>query len=246
VNREQIEFAISQLADGTLDPADKHALEQHLANDADARQLLAEYRALDSFLRTAAGPMPVFGSDQLTAQIAATIDSADQPVSSAERSALDGDSDEPIRLLLPTPPAKRFAPLPSLRWSIIAGMGIAMAASLLIGIGLGMRMVRQATTAIPAIAQLPPPAAPQPTTPQPAQLALAPSANIQVHGPAAETAAGSAIARVTIGPPATLADGASPRTYAEGIIYRPPGVIIGSGNDSAQDDTEPGPSLYQQ
>lgn len=241
MNREQIEFAISQLADGTLDPAAQHQLEQHLANDPDARQLLAEYRALDSFLRTAAGPVPSFNSDQLNAQIAATIDTADQPVSPAERSALDGDADEPIRFPLPAQPGTQFAASRNLRWSIIAGMGLAMAASLLIGIGLGMRMVRQAATANPAIAQLP-----QPAAPQPAELALAPSANIQVSGPAAESAAGSAVARVTIGPPATLADGASPRTYAEGIIYRPPGVIIGSGNDSAQDDTEPGPSLYQQ
>jgi hypothetical protein len=244
VNRDQIEFAISQLADGTLDAAAQQELERLLATDPDSRQLLAEYRTLDSALRAGAGPLPTIAWDHLRSQIAATVDAADQGVGRDERSALDGDADEPIRLPLSAQPAAQFAAQRGLRWSVLAGMGLAIAASLLIGIGLGMRMIRQGTTVGPAIAQLPQPPAQQPTGPQ-SPLAVAPAlAMVQVSGPAAESAAGSAVAKISVGPPPSLADGGSPRTYAEGIIYRPPGVIIGSGNDSAQDDT--GPSLYQQ
>jgi anti-sigma factor RsiW len=241
VNRDQIEFAISQLADGTLDAAAQQELERLLATDAEARQLLAEYRTLDSALRTGAGPLPTIAWDHFRSQIAATVDAADQGVGRDERSALDGDTDEPIRLPRSAQPAAQFAAQRGLRWSVLAGMGLAIAASLLIGVGLGMRMIRQGTTIGPAIAQLPQPPAQQPTGPQASTPVLA---MVQVSGPAAETAAGSAVANISVGPPPSLADGGSPRTFAEGIIYRPPGVIIGSGNDSAQDDT--GPSLYQQ
>ena len=53
MNREQIEFAISQYLDGTLNPLKRAGVEAHLEKDADARALLEEYRRLDGVLKGA-------------------------------------------------------------------------------------------------------------------------------------------------------------------------------------------------
>jgi anti-sigma factor RsiW len=55
MDRQQLEYAISQYVDGTIDPAARAALEQRLAGDAEARQLLTQDRALNDLL----GQLPV-------------------------------------------------------------------------------------------------------------------------------------------------------------------------------------------
>jgi anti-sigma factor RsiW len=61
MNLEQIEFALSQYLDGTLDDASRAAVEQRLRADPQAQQLLEEYRKLDRALKNvpAAPPMAV-------------------------------------------------------------------------------------------------------------------------------------------------------------------------------------------
>src|SRR5882724_11790544 len=53
MNREELEFSISQYLDGTLDEADRDALETRLATDLEAQQILREERALTIALQSA-------------------------------------------------------------------------------------------------------------------------------------------------------------------------------------------------
>src|SRR3954464_15255575 len=48
---EELEFRIAQYADGTLPARERAALEAELQENADARAMLAEYRALDAALK---------------------------------------------------------------------------------------------------------------------------------------------------------------------------------------------------
>lgn len=224
---EELEFAISQLADGTLNESARPALERRLAADPAARKVLADYRALDAALRAA--PLPEVAWGELTGRISAAIDEAELPVGVSERAGLaDSRRAEPARLRI---------------WPWWAGAGLAMAATLLIGIGLGMRWPRPVAPAgRPEVALLP--AAPSPVAPV-AKPAAAPVVVAVVSGPAAEAAAGAAVADVSIGPSPSVAETNSGRSFADSVIYRPPGVIIGSGNNSGQDDADVLPSLYQ-
>jgi anti-sigma factor RsiW len=56
---ERLEFAISQYLDGDLPPQERAALEQRLAADPAARQLLEQYRSLNNAMRSAARLPPV-------------------------------------------------------------------------------------------------------------------------------------------------------------------------------------------
>src|SRR5437016_363877 len=51
MDREQLEFRITQYLDGDLPAAEVAALEQVLAVDADARKVLGQHRALDAALK---------------------------------------------------------------------------------------------------------------------------------------------------------------------------------------------------
>jgi anti-sigma factor RsiW len=61
---EQLEFQISQYADGTLPPAEAAALEAVLATSAEARALLEEYRTIDASLKRDL-PLPAMNWDRL-------------------------------------------------------------------------------------------------------------------------------------------------------------------------------------
>ncbi len=82
MNDEQLQFTLSQYVDGTLSPLAVVALEAHLANDADSRALLAEYRALDAVVAAAIEPPPVVDYAKLCARIAQALDEAPVPESS--------------------------------------------------------------------------------------------------------------------------------------------------------------------
>jgi anti-sigma factor RsiW len=60
MNDEQLQFAISQYIDGTLPGQEKAELEQRLATDPRARELLAEYRRLETLV---AGGVPAVDMD---------------------------------------------------------------------------------------------------------------------------------------------------------------------------------------
>jgi len=114
------EFLISQYADGTISDADRAALEAILAQDADARALLAGEQRLTRFLSAANAPMQVVHWDALAARISAAVDRAEEPA-----------------------PSYRLVS----RWSPV---GMALAASLLIAssIGISVYLSTQHTGAV--------------------------------------------------------------------------------------------------
>lgn len=71
---EELEFSISQYADGTLADEQRVALESRLADDPEAQALLAEDRSLTDLLRSA--PTPEVRWDRLAESISAGIDRA--------------------------------------------------------------------------------------------------------------------------------------------------------------------------
>ncbi len=74
---EELEFRISQFADGTLPAEEVAALEATLAGDAEARAMLASYRKLDSAIR-AEMTTPAMDWDRLSTQISRTIAAHDE------------------------------------------------------------------------------------------------------------------------------------------------------------------------
>lgn len=79
LSREELEYAISQYLDGTLPLLERAALEERLASDAEARDILAEYRTLDATLKSAM-PVPEVGWDELTSQIRSALADVEPPV----------------------------------------------------------------------------------------------------------------------------------------------------------------------
>jgi anti-sigma factor RsiW len=69
---EQLQFQISQYADGTLPEDHRIELERLLADDTDAQALLADDRSLTDLLRSA--PLPAVRWDRLAESISAAID----------------------------------------------------------------------------------------------------------------------------------------------------------------------------
>ena len=70
---EDLEYSISQYVDGSLPAAEKAALEKRLAEDADARAMLEEYRKLDEAIRASATPMPEIDWDALAGRISNAV-----------------------------------------------------------------------------------------------------------------------------------------------------------------------------
>lgn len=75
---EDLEFRISQYIDGTLDDAQRRALEIEIARDPAAAELVAEYRRIDDALKTSL-PLPNVDYDALAARISDAIDAQDRP-----------------------------------------------------------------------------------------------------------------------------------------------------------------------
>lgn len=80
MEREQIEFLISQYVDGTLPASESAALESLLARDAEARELVAEYRQLDAALK--ASPVPAVRWDRFAEHLSQKIADEPEPVNS--------------------------------------------------------------------------------------------------------------------------------------------------------------------
>jgi anti-sigma factor RsiW len=115
VTRDELEFSLSQYLDGTLAEAERAALEERLAGDADARALLAEYQRLDVALK--AVPRPAVDYDRLAGHICAAVSEQEE---------------EPARIY---------------RIGFVRTMaGLALAASVLIGVGFGIRLLQQNQT----------------------------------------------------------------------------------------------------
>ena len=80
MDRDDLEFLISQYVDGTLRGGQLEALEARLKLDPAARAVLAEYRALDAQLK--ALPKPNVRWDALAEQISTAVAEAEAPAQS--------------------------------------------------------------------------------------------------------------------------------------------------------------------
>jgi hypothetical protein len=76
---EELEFAISQYIDGTLNPLEQALLEEVLASDPSARAMLEEYRRLDAAMKQSL-PQPAVDLDLLNARISSGLSKLDAPV----------------------------------------------------------------------------------------------------------------------------------------------------------------------
>lgn len=80
--REQLEFQISQYADGTLPAAEVAALEGALASDAEARALLEEFRKLDALVKTSEMPLPAVDWDRFADHLSRAVADEDRATTS--------------------------------------------------------------------------------------------------------------------------------------------------------------------
>src|SRR5688572_11519124 len=76
---EELEFRISQYADGTLAAEEVAALEALLASDEEARTLLASYRKLDATLKREM-PLPAVNWDRLGEHLSDAVAESERPV----------------------------------------------------------------------------------------------------------------------------------------------------------------------
>lgn len=185
MNDEQLQFAISQYIDGTLPDDERAVLEQRLASDPQARQLLAEYRRLDKLI-TAGLPATEIEMDwaALASQISDAVAKEAEQVNEVRES-------------------ESIPPTYTLPWVWKAS---ALAASILICIGLlilyhgGNQPAGNGPLAINPPSPPSPPVPPAPPTPVPQSLQ-----GLDIAVLTTENAVGSPFTTVNIGP-ATFAN----------------------------------------
>jgi anti-sigma-K factor RskA len=193
---EQLEFQISQYADGTLPAAEAAALEQVLATDAEARKLLKEYRALVTVIAREL-PVPQMNFDRLANHISAVV---------AQKEVAANDANRSYRIAWPT-------------WGRVA-----IAAMVLIAVGLGVfTHLRPAGEGTTHVVINPPGGGASGGATEPV---------IIVGGPSAQASSGDVVEIVTIQPSPL----ARSRYHAvDDVVYRPPRVVIASGQTTGQD-----------
>ena len=80
MTREEIEFSISQYADGTLPQSQRDALDERLAADSDVRAMLETENRLTALLRSE--PLPAVRWDALSNRISQAVAQAEEPAQS--------------------------------------------------------------------------------------------------------------------------------------------------------------------
>src|ERR1700722_18853521 len=74
MNRDELEFAISQYIDGTLPEEQRAAIEERLRNEPEAAGIEAEYRKLEEVVSRAAGKTPEVRWDRFAECVGQAID----------------------------------------------------------------------------------------------------------------------------------------------------------------------------
>lgn len=197
---DNLQFAISQYADGTLEPAERAAVEQLLAHDGEARQTLDEYRRLNTLMAASAGPLPDVDWNSLTETISRAIDrsGAVPGIAAAQEAA---------------------ATVSSYRLGWLRRQAVwAMAASVVLTTGIAWMLLRPGGNAAqaPGIAM------------QPANTAVEAVRIAQVHVLQVESAGGPAVSEVTIGPSQSIT-AASVWELHPDLANRPASVSIAGG-----------------
>jgi len=187
---EALSFDIAQYADGTLNADRTAAVEAELSANAAARFALADEQSLDSaFASLKAQSMPAVRWERLASHLSNAV--ADEVARANEKVS--------TRLRL----------FPVLR----SPMRLAAAASVLLALGFGIRLMRPSAT---------PPKVKGPEN----------TATLIVAGPSSEGAAGAATLDVTIGPPPVLAGApAEASGFTDDLASRPSSTIIAGGQE---------------
>jgi anti-sigma factor RsiW len=184
-----LELSITQYLDGSLSVGERAALEHRLESDAEARVMLDEHRKIDVLLK--ASPVPQIRWDALAEQISSAVANVEIPVEAE--------------------PARGYR----MNWMRI-GMPMAIAAALLIGVGVAFHLFR--------------PQSPNPTTvSQPQAIAV-------ITGPQVETTTAASDVQITVGPAQVAAsDDSMLWRYSDDVTSRPAHVTVASGINPAQD-----------
>jgi anti-sigma factor RsiW len=125
---EELEFQIAQYADGTLDEAEREAVEAALEEQPAARLLLAEYDALGATLNVAKREtLPAVRWDRLAEEISAAVAREAEP--------------EQVEVAGKIEPAERAESYPIFGW-LRSPMRLALAASLLLAMTIGVAVLR--------------------------------------------------------------------------------------------------------
>jgi anti-sigma factor RsiW len=187
-----LELSITQYLDGSLSPSERAALEKQMESDAKARLMLEEHRKLDVLLR--ASPLPQLRWDALASQISSAVAKVEIPVEA-----------EPLRV----------GPM---RWLRI-GAPLAIAASMLVGIGVAFHLFRSHAN-VPVIS--------------------APAAVAVITGPQVESTDAPSQVQITVGPAQVAsADDSMLWRYSDDVTSRPAHVTVASGVNPTQDNSLP-------
>jgi anti-sigma factor RsiW len=210
MNREELEFRISQYVDGTLSREERASVETILAGDVEARQMLAEFRRIDQHLAREM-PLPNVKWEQLASHISAAVDEV------TEAPAVIG------RITPETATATSAWTWRS-RLAIAASIVIVLGSALMFyDHGLNQRGSHGSGAVV------------LPNNPgQPGETVA--SASSLVVGPQVEPATGPAVQQITVGPsPALAAQGDSWR-YAEGVVVTRPSTAVIAGEMKPESD----------
>ena len=204
---DNLQFALSQYADGTLAETQRGAVEQLLVHDAEARQTVAEYRRLSMLLAASVRPLPSVDWLRLTQQISAAIDRSHSIPGTAVIGAEQAAS-EAYSMVWGRGP---------LVWAIAASLVIA---SSLVWISL------QKSSKVTATLAIAPPAIIEPI--QRAQIA-----DIRVLQ--VDITSGPAVIQVSVGPSAAIEQASLWQLYPE-VVQRPTSISIAGGPGQIQRD----------
>ena len=204
---DNLQFALSQYADGTLAETQRGAVEQLLVHDAEARQTVAEHRRLNMLLAASVRPLPSVDWPRLTQQISAAIDRSHSIPGTAAIGA-EQTASEAYSMAWGRGP---------LAWAIAASLVIA---SSLVWISL------QESSKVTATLAIAPPAIIEPI--QRAQVA-----DVRVFQ--GETASGLAVIHVSVGPSSAIEQASLWQLYPE-VVQRPTSISIAGGPGQIQRD----------
>lgn len=160
---DELEFAISQYLDGTLAADALAVLEERLATDGEVRELLREYRQINTTLRGCPSCPAVDWSD-FSSRILTNIASKDVADATADRTF-------PLRL---RPVGVSFATFVGHRFF----RPLALAASLLVGVSAAVFIFAHHAKPVPTIAKVEGPKVEQSSGPVVAEVSIGPAPSV--------------------------------------------------------------------
>jgi hypothetical protein len=228
---ERTEFLISQHLDGQLSPVESDELQSELSLSSEARQMLADYDALDALVRANSPVLPAIQWNKLSGQISAAValaersgvgagDSSSPDAGSAIQDAAPADlaradTAAPRRLVLSI---GRRAPVGA---RLAIGPRLALAASILLAVGIGI--VASRPSSAPGLRS------------DAGNPIVAASPAIQVTGPLAETAAAPPVVDIAVGPSDRWTRDNEQWQYAQGVVEDPATITIASAQPDKLD-----------